>query len=278
MELSTLETLAYGFVAGISEILPISSRAHSTLMLKILGAEKISRLPILLIHIAICIAIYSSNQIQLVKMSRARRLARIPKKKRKRPLDLRSLMDSRFLTTMILPIILILMVYREIQNVSFSLLFLAIALFINGVVLYIPQFLPGSNKDARSLSRVEGFLMGLGGTLSVLPGFSGIGAAASVGSICGVERTYALNMSLLMNMVYMIGMIIYDILNIVSFGFGALSFPLILIYLLTAFIAYIGTMLAIRIMRAMASASGYQVFAYYCWGIALFAFILNLMA
>ena len=168
--------------------------------------------------------------------------------------------------------------YGRLSRVNFSLLAVAGLLFLNGIILYIPQFLPGSNKDARSLSRVEGFLMGFGGSLSVLPGVSGIGASVSIGSVCGVERSYALNMTLMMDMVYLAGMIVFDVLSLFQTGFGLLTFQWVVIYLLTAAVAFISTMLAIRAMRALASSTGYHFFSYYCWGIALFAFILNLMA
>ncbi len=278
MELNAFEHLVYGLVSGLTEILPVSESAHSILLLKIFGAEKISGLPVLLIHIAVLAAVYLSSQAQLVKMSRARRLARIPKKRRKRPLDIRSLMDSRFLTTMMVPVIVVMLFFRRISQINFSLLGVAALLFLNGFILYIPQFLPGSNKDARSLSRVEGFLMGLGGSLSVLPGMSGVGASVSVGSICGVERSYSLNMTLMMSMAYLVGMIVYDVLGLFQTGFGLLTFQWVVIYIFTAVAAFVGTMLAIRVMRALASGLGFYLFAYYCWGIALFAFILNLMA
>ncbi len=278
MELSGFEHLIYGLVSGLTEIFPVSARAHSAIMLKVLGADRISGLPVLLIHVAVLAAIYYSSRPQLVKMSRARRLARIPKKRRKRPLDLCSLMDSRFLLTMMLPVILVDLLYRNISEVSFSLLAVAVLLFVNGVVLYVPQFFPGSNKDARSLSRLEGVVMGIGGGLSVIPGLSGLGASVSVGSICGIERSYALNMSLLMNMAYLVGMIVYDIIGLIRYGFGLLTFQWFIVYILTAALAFVGAMLAIRIMRALASDRGYHFFSYYCWGIALFTFILNLMA
>ena len=278
MELNAFEHLIYGIVAGLTDILPVSEGAHSILLLKVLGAEAIGGLPVLLIHLGILAAVYLSSQSQLTKMSRARRLARIPKKRRKRPLDVRSLMDSRFLGTMLLPVVLVLVFYGRMTQIRFSLLAVAGLLFLNGIILYIPQFLPSSNKDARSLSRVEGLLMGLGGSLSVLPGMSGVGASVSVGSICGVERSYGLNMTLMMNMVYLMGMIVYDILGLIQTGLGVLSFQLVIVYLLTAAAAFVSSTVAIRVMRALVSGVSYGLFSYYCWGIALFAFILNLMA
>lgn len=278
MGLSAFEHLIYGFLSGLTEIFPVSARAHSTILLKVLGAEKISGLPVLFIHIAVLAATYLSCKAQLVKMARARRLARVPKKRRKRPLDICSLMDSRFLFTMMLPVVLVDLFYGKISGISFGLLAISILLFVNGILLYIPQFFPGSNKDARSLSRIEGIVMGIGGGLSAVPGMSGIGASLSVGSMYGVERSYALNMSLMMNIAYLAGMIVYDILGIIRSGVGLFSFQWLLFYILTAALAFTGAVLAIRIMRALAADKGYHIFSYYCWGIALFTFILNLMA
>lgn len=40
MGLSAFEHLIYGFLSGLTEIFPVSARAHSTILLKVLGAEK----------------------------------------------------------------------------------------------------------------------------------------------------------------------------------------------------------------------------------------------
>lgn len=278
MDLNWLETLLFGFVSGLAEILPVSARAHNILLLKVFGAQNQAGLQYLLIHISELAALYSVSRSQLVKMARARALAQIPKKKRKRPLDVKSLMDYRFLRTMLLPVVLAYLAYGKVNSLNFSLMSLAGLIFLNGLVLYIPQFLPGSNKDARTLSRLDGLYMGLGGALSILPGFSGIGTAVSIGAVRGVEPGYALNMTLIMNMAVTIGLIVYDILAIITGGLGGLTAMMLLQYLVTAAAAFLGTILGIRMMKNMTSGGGYSVFAYYCWGVALFTFILNLMA
>lgn len=278
MELNAFEHILYGIVFGLTDILPVSQRAHSILLLKVLGAQSIGGLPVLLIRLGVLAAVYISCRSALTKMSRARRLSRIPKKKRKRPLDMKSLMDSRFLGTMLVPVVLVLLLYSRLSSIRFSLLTVAVLLFVGGIVLYVPQFLPGCNKDARSLSRLEGFLMGLGGSLSVLPGMSGMGAAVSLGCITGVERSYAVNMALMANMVYLAGMAVYDIIGLFGTGLGLITFRWVIVYLLAALAAFVSTLLAIRIVRTLAAGMGFALFAFYCWGIALFAFILNLMA
>lgn len=278
MDLNWLETLLYGLISGLAEIVPVSSRAHSMLMLKVFGAQSRDGLQYLLIHAAVFAALYYTLRDRIIKMSRAKALSRVPKKRRKRPLDVKSLMDYRFLTTMAIPVILSLLAYGFVSKLNISLLVLSVLIFANGILLYIPQFFPSSNKDARSLSRLEGLFIGLGSALSILPGFSAMGAAVSVGSICGVDRNYALDMAMLVNMLILLGMMIYDVIGIVTMGLVGLSVNLLLHYFLSAVMSFLGALLGIRVMRMLAGESGYSVFAFYCWGIALFAFILNLMA
>ena len=278
MEFNWLKSILFGFVSGISDILPVSAQAHKLLLLKMYGTGSEPGLMRLLIHIAILCAVYYNCQPQIIKILRAKSLARIPKRRRKRPLDTKSLMDFRLWQTMILPVILVFLFYEKISALHNKLILMAIFLFLNGIILYIPQFLPGSNKDSRTLSRVEGLLMGLGGAASVLPGIPGVGTAVSVGCVCGVERSYALNMTLLMHLVVTAALIIFDILAVISGGIGSFSFVILLSNLLAAIAAFAGTTIGIRVMRSLAVEKGFVPFTFYCWGVSLFTFILNLLA
>lgn len=278
LDLSWLESVLYGFCSGLTDILPVSAQAHKVLLLKFMGKQGNADFLQLLIHLATFAALYYSCQSHIVRIRRARALARVPKKKRKRPLDTRILMDWSLLKTMVVPVILGLFLFRYSSAMGNSLVLIALFLFLNGLILYIPQFLPTSNRDSRTLSRVEGLLMGLGGAVSVIPGISAIGAATSVGSVCGVERGYSLTMALMMHMVITLGFAVYDVLGIINNGMDFLSFAIILRYLLTAAAAFGGTILGIKIMRYLSAEHGFSLFGVYCWGLALFSFILNLLA
>jgi undecaprenyl pyrophosphate phosphatase UppP len=188
------------------------------------------------------------------------------------------MMDFRFLRTALLPVILGLFLYRYVKFISDTLLYVVLLLFLNGVILYVPQYMPTGNRDSRTLSRVEGLLMGLGGATGILPGISGVGTATAVASICGVDRNYGLTMALMMNMVFSAGMAVISFLSLLSNGLvETLSFMMLLRYLVTGLAAFGGTLLAVRIMRGMASNNGYGLFGFYCWGMALFTFILNIL-
>ena len=278
MELNWLESCILGLLSGLLDILPVSAQAHRILLLKFFGVRASSDLMNLLIHAGIFGALYYSSQTQLIRMKRARALARVPKRKRKRPLDVRSMMDWSMLKTMLVPAVLGVYLWQYTGELRSKLMLISLFLFLNGLILYVPQFFPTSNRDSRTLSRIEGLLMGLGGMVSAIPGISAIGATTSIASICGVDRTYGLNMALMMNMGITVGLMVYDVLGIAVNGFGGLSFLILVRYLFSAAAAFGGAMLGIKLMRQLAAGQGFSVFGVYCWGLALFTFILNLIA
>lgn len=278
MNFRWLESLILGVVTGLTEILPVSAQAHSRILVKFMGRGDPSAMLRLFMHLGVLAALYLACLPHILKIIRAKNMSRIPKRKRKRPLDTKSLMDLKLWITMMVPVVIGLLFYRQLGSISANLIIMATFLFLNGLVLYIPQFLPSGNKDCRTLSRVEGLFMGLGGILFAIPGLSGVGTALSVASVSGVDRKYGLNMILLMNMGIVLGELIYDLLDLISGGFDGLSVIIVLDYLLAAAASFLGSFLAVKLMRSLAGDKGYGCFAYYSWGTALFTFVLSLMA
>ena len=247
-------------------------------LLKIFGASGNSDLMLLMMHLGILLALYKTCRPQLTRINRALALARIPKKKRRRPLDTKSLMDFRLLRTMVLPVIPAYFFYNATLTLGQSLLAMSLLLLLNGLILYIPQFLPSGNKDCRTMSRVEGLLMGLGGAASVLPGISGIGAMVSIGSVCGVDKKYALENAMAVGIVIEACTVVCDGIRVVSGGFEGVSFSLVLTYLCAGFASFLGALGGVKLLRRITGEHSFSIFTFYCWGLALFTFFLNLVA
>ena len=127
------------------------------------------------------------------------------------------------------------------------------------------------------MSGLEGLLMGVGASLSVLPGVSSVAGSLSVASVCGAERSFALNMTYLMHMVLTVALIAFDLAAIVAAGVSGISIMVLLGYILAAAAAFGGTYLGIRMMRVLAVNIGFSMFAYYSFGAALLSFMLYLM-
>ena len=276
MDLNWFQSLIFGLISGLTDILPVSAQAHKVLMLTIFGADNEPALLRLFIHIGTLAALYYMCQKQILRIIRQRRLAKIPKRRRKRPVDVRVLLDLKLLQTMLIPLILGYLFYLKLVPVRETLSWTAAFLLLNAVILYLPVLLPSGNKDSRSMSRLEGLLMGLGGAASVLPGISSVGAVTSVGTVCGAERGFALNMSLLLHMFVTAILIIFDFIAIFTGGVGAISFGALVSCLLAAAAAFAGVFFGVRVMRTLAANIGFSAFAYYCLGMALLSFILFL--
>ena len=272
------ESIIIGFFSGIADILPVSAQAHKAVLMTLFGVEQEPPLLRMFIHIAVFIGLYYSCQQQILRMIRQKQLASIPKQRRKRPVDLRTLMDIRLLITMAIPVVLGFFFYQKATALYGKLAWIALFLVINGVILYLPNILPSGNKDSRSLSRLEAVLMGLGGAASVLPGISSMGTMCSVGGVCGAERSYILNISLLMQMVITAGLMFFDFISLFTVGFGIAGFGQFLACLLAAGAAFLGTHFGIKIMRAMAENIGFGIFGFYSVGLAMMAFVLYLSA
>ena len=277
MELNWLQSILFGLVSGAADIIPVSGQAHRLLLLKFFGVNQMPNLLALVLHLSVAAALYLSSQGQFVRMNRARALARIPKKKRKRPLDTRSMMDWSLIKTMLVPTVIGLLLNSRVRGWSVNMFLIAGMLFLNGLILYIPQFLPTSNRDSRTLTRLEGVLMGLGAGASVLPGISTVGIMVSIASVCGIERLYGLNMTFIVKLFFLIGLIVYDVLAIITDGLGGLTVMLLVQYLFTGLLSFGASMFAIRLLRRLAPEHGFHTFGVYCWGLALFTFILNLV-
>lgn len=278
MDLSWYQGILFGLVSGVTEILPVSSQAHRILMLKLFGMSSAPELLWLMIDLGITAALYYGCQNHIIRIIRAKRLSRVPKRRRKRPLDTTSLMDLSLIRTMMIPVILSFFLYEKAQLLGDRMLFLAIFMLINGIILYIPQFFFSGNRDSRTMSRVHGLLMGLGGASGILPGVSSVGSALSVGSLCAVDKSYSLNMVLLMNMFICAGHVVFDVVSLVSVGLNGSGFTLFLVCLLSAVASFAGTTLGIKLLRSLINEISLSVFSLYCWGIALFTFIMNLLA
>lgn len=276
MDLNWLECLFLGLVAGFTDVLPVSSQAHKAIFLKIFGATGEPALLRLAIHLAIFAILYYGCSNHLRKLWRQLKLAQVPKKKRKRPVDAKTIAEFKVLRMMVIPVLLGFYFYGKTQSWGNRLNLTAIFLVLNGIILYLPRLMPTGNKDALSMSALDSLLMGLGGVASVLPGVSAVGTTLSIGSVCGAERQFALNMSYLMQLILTAGLIVFDLLAVIN-GNVAVNIPVLICCVTAAAAAGVGTYFGMRFMRALAANDGFGMFPFYSFGAGLFSFIIYLM-
>ena len=276
MELSWLESLVYGLISGLAEFLPISSHAHRAFFLGLIGCEEDPALR-LAVHLGALLAVMVSCAPMLSKLRREYKIASLPKKRRKRQPDLKSMLDIRLLRTALIPLLLTFLAYPMLADLHERLWLLAIFMGLNGILLYAPQFLPGANKDSQSLSALDAVLIGLSSGAGIVPGISRVGMGMYAGLTRGAERRYALDISFLLCIPALVVLLLFDGWWLIAGAGSGLSFPLILQCITAAAAAFGAGYFAIFIMRFLSVKAGFSGFAYYCWGSALFMMILYLL-
>lgn len=276
MDWNIIYYILYGFLAGLGELLPVSSTAHGYLIQLMSQFDTFAPALLLSVHFACFMAVCVYNRRRIGHIRRELKIASLPANKRKRQPDMVAVLDARVILTALIP----LLIGVGLSSLAFrklgTLPAISLLLLIGGVVLYIPQYLPGANKDSRSLSRKDALMLGISGAVGVIPGISRIGTMISVGLMKGCDRGYILDIALLASLPVLLGLMIVDCVAI-AMAPAAIGLMMLLYCLLAAAAAFGGAWLAMVIMRFLSVKSNFYGFAYYNWGLALFSFLVYLM-
>lgn len=271
------ESLVYGFLSGISDFFPISMQAHQSLILQIFGLTQREPIRDLFVHIGIIMALYIACASSLSRLQRDKKLLESSRRRKNRVFDTRGLYELQLLRSAVIPMLAGMLLYFATDKLEWNLIYIALFLLINGIILIVPEYMRKGNKDARSMSALDSLLIGLSGIVSALPGISRIGTMVSICSARGADRQCALNWALLLSIPALLLLCGYDVILMFTAGVGAFSFAAFLGAVLSAISAFCGSYLGITVMRYLTVRVGYSGFAYYSWGASLFAFILYLI-
>ena len=277
MDMNFFESCLYGLFSGLAEFLPVSAEAHRVLVRQLLGIE--GELPLLnfFVHIGALLAVLQGAKETLLRLYREYQLRQTPRRRRRRPSDTQSAADISLLKTALVPVLIGFLIYIKSQNWQTATHIVAPLLFVNGIILYIPMYLPAGNKDARSLSPLDGILVGLSAMLAVFPGISRVAATTAVAAARGAEPQNGYRWGLLLSIPVLAIMCLFDIISAFVVGFSGITVFSVLQCILGAVTSFSGAYLGIALVRNILQKSSIFVFSYYCWGAAIFTFILYLI-
>lgn len=277
MNLSFLQSLLMGFVSGLAEMLPISAEAHRTVLRTFFGIESEDAVFRLLVHLACLIAVGLYYSGEIARLRHANALMKIPPRRRKKPLDPADANTVRLLRDAAMVMAACRVFTLALRFIGEKLNLLPAALTVNGLLLLIPGLVRSGNMNSRNMPKMNGFLMGLGAGLGVVPGVSPVGGAMSLGQWRGVDRRYALKFAYLLMIPGLGIQILFDLISIVLGGAAAFSGMGLLCALAGAIAAGIACNLGLKLMNRIGEVAGFTGFAYYSWGMALLCFVLFLM-
>lgn len=277
MTMNFFESCLYGLFSGLAEFLPVSAEAHQLLMRQLFGFE--GKLPLLnlFVHIGALLALLECSKEYLRRLYREYQLKKIPRRRRRRPSDAQSSADIALFKTAVIPLIIGFLLYAKSREWQLSAHIVAPLLFINGIVLYVPMYLPIGNKDARSMSPLDGLLLGISAALGVLPGISRVATVTAVSVARGAEPQQGYRWGLLLCVPALIGIILFDFISLFTVGLSGVGFLDFLQFLISGVTAFAGAYIGVTLIKSVLQKSGVFNFAYYCWGAAILTFILYLI-
>lgn len=274
--MSIFESIVYGLVSGLTEFLPVSSQGHQAIMMQLFGHSNREPFRDLIVHIAVILSLLYSCKPLFSRIRREHLLSN--RSRRRRTKAIRTQYDLRLIKTAGFPMLLVFLVYFITQHYETKPIYLALFFCINGIVLIIPEYIRHGNKDARFMTGMDAFMLGLFGALSAFPGISRIGTMSAFCLSRGADRQHALNWLLVLTLPMLVVFMLFDIIGLFTIGFGMLTFVGFLGCLISGVMAFVGAYLGIRMIRFLTVRPGFAGFAYYSWGAALFSLVLYLIA
>lgn len=268
-----LITIVYALLSGFTEFLPVSSKAHQLLFTRIFGME--ANVPVLnlFVHLAELAAVLMCTWPMLSRLKRSQNHRRRPGNRRVHIIDY----DNKLIKSAAMSmLILLLLCFTDLSKGS--LVFLAVTSLIGGGWTLITEHMRHANKDSRHMSGLDGIALGIFGGLSFLPGISRNGAIIGYSVARGAERKNAINWAILLSIPALMLLILGDFTSIFSGAAEAISFGIIVSYLLAAVTAFFAGYLAIQLLRFMANKIEFIGFGYYSFGIALLSLFIYLIA
>lgn len=273
--MTILESILYGLISGFAEFLPVSSQAHQAMFMKLTGLDAREPVRDLMVHIAVIMALFTGCRALFSRLHREKKLA--ARGRRGRTYASRGLYDLRLVRTATVPLLIGLLLYVSTSRFELSLVYMALFFALNGIILIVPEYMHRANKDGRSMTGLDGIIIGLCGALSALPGISRIGTMCAYASARGADKQHVLNWVLLLSIPALLLFCGFDVLQLFSAGISTVSVPIIFGYILSALAAYCGGYFSIILIRFLTVRTGFAGFAYYSWGVVLFSLILYLI-
>ncbi len=273
--MNVLESMIYGLISGISDVLPISSQANSALLKVFFGSDGVGPLRNLFVHVGTIIALILSCRSYFDRITRQQK--EVSSGRRRRRADSRNTYDLKLIITAAIPMLAGLLMYSAAGKIGENIGLLGLLLVMGGVIVYIPEHFPQGNKNASKLSSLDSVILGLCTALSVLPGISRVGCILSYSSLRGADKNHAINWAFALSIPALVLISIFDLISIVSIGVSGATFLSILGCVLAGICSFAAAWGGVLLMRFIAFRSSFSIFGYMNWGVALVSFILYLI-
>ena len=264
------ESILYGIVCGITEFLPISSLAHKKILLKLFG-QVTDPLQDLIVHLALLASVLVGCRNLIDQLRRSRHLR---SNNRRGIRGNNSVHEVRFLKNSAIAMLIAYFALLKCVPIGENLLFIALFSLVNTVILFVASRMMQGNKDERSVSILDSFVVGLAGSLSVFSGISRIAAMLAAATFRGIEKRKAVNWVLLLSIPALLLLVALDIFYLFTAAMHVTGN--FWTYLLSGISAYIAGYFGVIFMRSASNNNDHSGYAIYAFGVMLFSLFLYL--
>ncbi len=277
--MSYLSAVILGIVQGVAEFLPISSSGHLAIFQNFFGltnAEEENLFFDVLLHLGTLVAVFVAYRkeiaaliVEFLEMTRLKTPAA-----GKRP-DYPSRRMILMLIVATLPLLLVLPIKDKIEQLYYNTFFIAGALFVTGLLLFLADRMGRGGKTERNMTLLDAVVVGFSQAVAVVPGLSRSGTTIAAGLVRGMERSFAVRFSFLMSIPAVLGANLLSLIDAIKAGIDTSLLPVYLVGVVTAMVfGY----LSIRLLKFISERGSFGGFSYYCWGAGIVTLILSLVA
>jgi len=240
---NVLQAVVLGIVEGITEFLPVSSTGHLLIAERLLGLETdgpqgdglIGFTAVIQVGAILAAVAYFFRDIVTIVRAFLRGLA--GQEGRRDP-------EWRFSLAVLvgsLPIGLVGFALRDVvQSIDKQLVTVAVGLLVFSAVLVFAERRAVQDRAERSLTVLDGLLIGLAQCIALVPGVSRSGATISAGLLRGLDRVSATRLSFLLGIPALLGAGAYGLKDATASGPGAPGVAATLIATVVAFVVALG--------------------------------------
>ncbi len=272
-----LGSIIYGFISGLTEIVPVSSHANQHLLRQLLGVQNREPVRDMLVHIAALAALLFACRSLILRIRRDMSFAARVRRGKNGGNIPGGVYEMRLLRSAAAVLAIGLLAGIFLPDFTQSSLLFAAFCMINGVILMVPSHMHQGNKTAKVMTGVDGMLIGLAGALSVFTGISRVGSMVSMSILCKTDKTSGFSWALLLSIPALAVLCLVDFVGIFTVGVGAMTLATVVGYLLSAAAAFAGTYVGVTLMKIIVERMQLAGFAYYSFGIALLSFLIYLI-
>jgi undecaprenyl-diphosphatase len=142
-------------------------------------------------------------------------------------------------------------------------------LIVTGILIYISDLVPSSQRRIEHMGLFRAILIGLGQAVAIMPGISRSGTTISVSLFSGIRREDAARFSFLLSIPAILGASLSEYKNILNLDISQLW-----IYVGGVVSAFVSGYLVIALLLEIIRNKRLRYFSFYCWAVALVSMIL----